>query len=134
VKVLLDTQVLIWWLEDNPALNEDMRGIIADPQNRVCASTASLWEVGIKHAIGKLAVHPDILRAGAEKSGIDILNVTPNEAVRVANVPLFEDHRDPFDRMLVTQALIADLTLITADSKIRAYQAAYGITILWAKR
>jgi PIN domain nuclease of toxin-antitoxin system len=132
VNVLLDTHSLIWWLDDDPGLNDAARAAIADPQNRVCASVASLWEVGIKHALGKIPVHPSVLWAGAEQGGIEILNVSPHHTVRVADLPLFEDHRDPFDRMLVAQAFVSDLVLVTADSKIQHHQTAYAVEILWA--
>ncbi len=132
MKLLLDTHTLIWWLEDNPTLNDEARAIITDRQNHVCASVASLWEVGIKYAIGKIPLHPDILRAGAEKSGIEMLSVTPDQAVSVADLPLIEGHRDPFDRILVAQAQVAELVLVTADRKIRDHQPEYAVRILWA--
>lgn len=132
MKLLLDTHTLIWWLEDNPTLSDEARAIITDRQNHVCASVASLWEVGIKYAIGKLPLHPDIVRAGVEKSGIEMLSVTQDHAVFVANLPLIEGHRDPFDRMLVAQALVAGLVLVTADHKILDHQPEYGVRILWA--
>jgi len=132
VNVLLDTHSLIWWLDDDPGLNDAARAAIADPQNRVCASVASLWEVGIKHALGKIPVHPGILWAGVEQGGIEMLNVTPDHTVRVADLPLFEDHRDPFDRMLVAQAFVSDLVLVTADSKIQQHRTEYAVEILWA--
>ena len=134
MKVLLDTQVLIWWLDDHPALNQQAREAIADPQNNVCASAASLWEIAIKHKIGKFSFHPGVIQAGTEKSGIEILHITGEHAMGVANLPMFDDHRDPFDRMLCAQALVEDMTLVSADAKIRDYQAAYGLKLLWAKQ
>ena len=134
MKVLLDTQVLIWWLDDHPALNDQAREAIADPQNNVCASAASLWEIAIKHRIGKFPLHPGVIQAGTEKSGIGILHIKAEHAIRIANLPMFDDQRDPFDRMLIAQALIEDLTLVTADAKIRDYQDAYGLKLLWARR
>ena len=134
MNVLLDTHTLIWWLDDDPALNDTAREIIANSQNRVFASTACLWEIGIKHAIGKMPIHPDILRSGIEQSGLILLNISPAHAVHVANLALIEDHRDPFDRMLIAQAIIEDLTMISADKKIREHTSAYGIRLIWAGR
>ncbi len=132
MNVLLDTHTLIWWLDDDPDLNAMARSVIADPQNRVCASVASLWEVGIKHALGKIPVHPSVLSAGAEQGGIEMLNVIPDHTLRVADLPLFEDHRDPFDRMLVAQAFVSGLVIVTADNKIRQHQTEYAVETVWA--
>lgn len=134
MNVLLDSQALIWWLDYHPALNDQSRGILAETNNHVYASAASIWEIAIKYGIGKFPVHPDIVRAGTVASGVDLLNITAAHAVRAAGLAQLADHRNPFDRMFVAQALVEELTLMTADAKIRDYRDLYGVPIIWARR
>ncbi|RAU23019.1 PIN domain nuclease [Paramagnetospirillum kuznetsovii] len=117
---LLDTHALIWWLIDDASLNLEARAIIEDPGNEIFASTASLWEIGIKFSTGKMMVHPSVIAKGVAESGLILLNVKAPHAIAVADLPFFADHRDPFDRLLVTQAQTEDLVLITNDPKIIA--------------
>lgn len=110
--MLLDTQVLLWLLADDPRLGGHTRQLILE-QGRVHVSAASLWEMGIKAELGKLEV-PDDLMARIDQAGLDWLSVTPEHAWAsrtVTGIP----HRDPFDRLLVTQAALLGLTLVTAD-------------------
>jgi PIN domain nuclease of toxin-antitoxin system len=118
VRYLLDTQVYLWFLADSSRLSRKARTLIAGAE-RVFVSAASVWEAAIKQAIGKLAAAPDDLVAGIEGSGFIELPVTAAHGARVAGLP--ELHRDPFDRLLVAQAMHEPLHLLTADTALQRY-------------
>ena len=115
---LLDSHALLWWLEDSPKIGEPLRGTLADPQARVLVSAASVWEIGIKQALGKLQA-PESLVDLLEDEGFEELAITARHAAAAAALPAL--HQDPFDRMLVAQARLDRLTLITHDEAIKAY-------------
>jgi PIN domain nuclease of toxin-antitoxin system len=118
VRLLLDTHVLLWWLSDDPALGGRGRELIATPDNLIFYSAATVWEIRIKQGIGKLELPADF----AEVLGgqpFEPLAVTVGHANAVLELPLI--HRDPFDRMLVAQARVEKLTLLTRDPVIRQY-------------
>ncbi|NNN21531.1 MAG: type II toxin-antitoxin system VapC family toxin [Acidimicrobiales bacterium] len=94
-------------------------GSIADDRNVVFVSAVSVWEISIKQAIGKLQI-PDGFEAALVKSGFEKLDITFDHAMTAGKLPPF--HRDPFDRMLIAQAIIEDLTLLTADGRLREYK------------
>jgi PIN domain nuclease of toxin-antitoxin system len=122
--VLADTHALLWWLSDDPRLSEPARDVIASGDVPVHFSAASVWEAEIKAAIGKLVVGNDLLEALEADRFIE-LPVSARHAIEAARLPPL--HRDPFDRMLVAQARLEGLAVITGDPKI----AAYGATVLW---
>lgn len=105
--LLLDTHILLWWLADDPKLPLWMRPHLAAPETPCYVSAASLWEIGIKRQLGKLDA-PDSLMAIIAEEGFRRLNITFEHAEAAASLPLH--HRDPFDRMLVAQAVIESLT------------------------
>jgi PIN domain nuclease of toxin-antitoxin system len=117
VRLLLDTHVVIWWLADDPALSDEIKAMIDDEPD-VYVSAATLWEVAIKQAAGKLMAPADIPERISD-SGFIELPVGFEHAIAAARLPMI--HRDPFDRMLVAQAGCADLTLLTRDPAIRKY-------------
>jgi PIN domain nuclease of toxin-antitoxin system len=121
VNLLLDTHVLLWWLADDPRLAAEPRSAIANGANTVVVSAASVWEVEIKKAAGKLRTGADLWGA-ARGGGLADLPMTTDHAREAARLPLH--HRDPFDRMLVAQARIEGLTLVTADPALDAYSVA----------
>jgi PIN domain nuclease of toxin-antitoxin system len=118
MSLLLDTHILLWWLADDPRLGKSVRKRIADPAERVLVSAASIWEIGIKQAIGKLELPESILESTQEE-GFEELPITWRHAELAAHLP--DHHKDPFDRMLIAQAKLEGLTLVTADSAIEAY-------------
>jgi PIN domain nuclease of toxin-antitoxin system len=122
VELLLDTHVALWWLA-GARLDADAVAAIAAPGNRVVVSAASLWEANVKRAIGKLETAADLSAALAE-SGFDELPVRWSHAERLLALPAH--HRDSFDRMLVAQALVEDLTVVTRDAAF----APYGVAVL----
>jgi PIN domain nuclease of toxin-antitoxin system len=118
LNLLLDTQVLLWWLDDNPSLGQPAREAIADPEHLVFVSAVSIWEIVIKKSLGKLHV-PDELPQVLEEQPFHHLDMTLEHAFKVGELP--RHHRDPFDRLLIAQSLVDGLTLVTRDSDIRKY-------------
>jgi PIN domain nuclease of toxin-antitoxin system len=117
MSLLLDTHIVLWWLTDDPTLGDDIKNRL-DREPDVYVSAATLWEVGIKQAIGKLT-EPADLAERIRDSGFSPLPVTFEHAIAAGRLPLI--HRDPFDRMLVAQAGCEDLTLVTRDPDIQKY-------------
>jgi len=117
-RLLLDTQALLWWRTDDPTLNRAVHEAIADPTNDIFVSAVCIWEIAIKRALGKLRA-PDHLAATVEATGFTELPVTFVHAEQAGSLPEF--HGDSFDRMLVAQAQVEGLTLVTADANILRY-------------
>jgi PIN domain nuclease of toxin-antitoxin system len=121
VRLLLDTQALIWSVGSPSLLAGPARQAIEDAANTVVVSVVSLWESVIKQATGKLVLEEDLALAARER-GFDVLPVHEEHTRAVADLPLH--HRDPFDRMLVAQARHEGLTLVTADRRLETYSVA----------
>jgi len=118
MSLLLDTHVVLWWLTDDATLSNDIKARL-DHDPDVYLSPATVWEVAIKQAIGKL-LEPANLPERIRDSGFRELHLTSEHAIAAGRLPLI--HRDPFDRMLVAQAQCEDLTLVTRDSDIHKYE------------
>ncbi|HEU4974874.1 MAG TPA: type II toxin-antitoxin system VapC family toxin [Baekduia sp.] len=123
-RLLVDTHALLWWLNDDPALSPAAREALADAANEPLVSTASLWEIAIKRSLGKLTVPDDLLEHIAQ-AGFSWLPVSAEHAWQVRDLPAH--HRDPFDRLLVAQALAERLPIVTSDSRLNDY----GIEVCW---
>ncbi|HEV2851716.1 MAG TPA: type II toxin-antitoxin system VapC family toxin [Thermoanaerobaculia bacterium] len=119
MRLLLDTHAFLWWLNDDSNLDEAARASISSPSSTVWVSTASIWEVSIKRALGKLQVDIDRLIPGILISGFIELPISAQHAVVAGGLP--SHHKDPFDRMLIAQAQIEELTLVTRDSAFGDY-------------
>ena len=119
MNLLLDTHVLLWWLDDHPTLSEKARTIIADPQNIVLISAAVIWEIRIKQALGKLEIPTDF-RDTLDRQPFEMLDITADHAHAVGDLPAH--HRDPFDRMLVAQTKVERLTLVSRDVHLKRYR------------
>ena len=117
-RFLVDTHVLLWWLMDHPGLGASARQAIADARNVVFVSAASGWEVAVKRTLGKLQA-PDDLETRIGEQGFASLSITFRHAEQAGGLPLL--HRDPFDRVLIAQAQVEDLILITNDDRIKQY-------------
>jgi PIN domain nuclease of toxin-antitoxin system len=117
VRLLLDTNALLWWLADE-GLTAQARDAIADPENLVVVSAVSAWEISIKKALGKLAA-PDDLEHQVQAGGFIPLPMTIAHGVAAGQ--LVRHHDDPFDRLLIAQALAEGLTIVTRDKRFSDY-------------
>ena len=122
MRCLLDTHVLLWWIEDNPKLKKRLRAIIADPNTEIAVSAATIWEAAIKRALGKLRFETAVLLDSLDRGGIRVLPITAEHALAAGDLP--RHHDDPFDRMLVAQAIAEGFTLITSDRWLGSYHVA----------
>ena len=115
--LLLDTHVALWWLADQP-LSPAAAHALADPSRRALVSIASLWELAIKHSVGRFRLRDDLADVLIGQ-GFELMIVAPAHALALRALPLH--HRDPFDRMLVAQAQVEGLTLVTRDQRLESY-------------
>lgn len=118
MKYLLDTQIILWWLTEPEKLSDKIRTIIEDRSNSIFLSSVSFWEMAIKQSIGRLIIPKNMIDILALQK-FEILPLTAEEGLGVSDLPFI--HRDPFDRILVIQAKINNLVLITGDQKITEY-------------
>lgn len=118
MRLLLDTHVFIWVVIDSKRLSAKARALLRQA-TEIHVSAASIWEIAIKQRLGKIDVVPDDLVAAIEASGFHALPITPQHAAMVASLP--DHHRDPFDRLLVAQALCEPLRLVTVDDVLMNY-------------
>ena len=128
MKVLLDTHTFLWWISDDPQLSHKARQIIAHGENILFLSAASGWEIAIKTRLGKLKLPVDINSFLFEQLSINAISTLPvqmNHALHVYTLPDF--HRDPFDRILIAQAQVEGLPILTPDRQFAGYQ----VEIIW---
>lgn len=118
MNLALDTHALLWWLDDSPLLGEKARQTIADPANIIVLSAVVIWEIRIKEALGKLTISREFYEI-AGSQGFEWLSISPRHANAVGDLPMH--HRDPFDRMLITQARMEGLTVVTRDAVFEKY-------------
>jgi PIN domain nuclease of toxin-antitoxin system len=129
LKAILDTHVFLWWITDDPLLPEKIRRIISDGNNELYLSAASCWEIAIKASLGKLSLpgKPDVfISEQLAINSIQSLPVQSSHALHVFSLPAF--HKDPFDRLLIAQAELEKIPIITSDSMISLYR----VKVLWA--
>jgi PIN domain nuclease of toxin-antitoxin system len=127
-RVLLDTHAFLWFLYDDPRLSAIAGAAIADPGSTPLLSLVSLWEIVIKTQLGKLQLGMPVERFFAEHvhgRQVDLVGVDPFHLLAYANLPLL--HRDPFDRLLVAQAMTLGVPVVTADPHF----APYGVDVIW---
>ena len=120
VRYLIDTSILLWDLMDDPRLNATHSELLLGDDPKF-VSIATLWEIAIKVAVGKLRM-PQRLLQTLRESDVQLLDISPEHALHCAAMPLH--HGDPFDRMLIAQAKADGLTLVSADAAMRAYEVA----------
>jgi PIN domain nuclease of toxin-antitoxin system len=118
LRILLDTHLLLWWLENHPSLPTGAREMISNPENTIFVSAVSLWEIWLKQSLGKLRLPADFVPR-LEAESFEQLPLLVSQTSQVALLPWH--HRDPFDRMLIAQAQVEELVLLTADEGLAAY-------------
>ena len=118
MQYLLDTHVVLWWLTVPEKISIKAQNIIRDKTNTLFISSASFWEMAIKKSLGRLTLPHNLIEALAAE-GFKTLPIMPEDGLGVADLPLH--HSDPFDRILIIQAKLKDLILITNDAKILKY-------------
>ncbi|HEU4340699.1 MAG TPA: type II toxin-antitoxin system VapC family toxin [Candidatus Binatia bacterium] len=119
MRFLLDTNVLLWWMSDDRKLSKEAREIIANPSNEGLVSSASIWEIAIKASLGRIDIELNDLEDAIVASGFQPLVIAVRHAVAVGQLPAV--HRDPFDRMLVVQATVEKLRIISHDQVFERY-------------
>ena len=128
MRLLLDTHVFLWWIEDAPALSRKARAAIANPENQCLLSLVSSWEMAIKLSLGKLKLHDVIERFIPEQlavNGFSQLQIDFRHVARVSALAFH--HRDPFDRLLIAQAIEEKLPVVTSDPLFTKY----GVKRIW---
>ena len=129
---LLDTHSFLWSLFSPDQLSKSAMEEIKSPDNDVSISVITLWEISLKYALGKLeleGIKPEELPEYAGETGVDILSLNPLDAASFHKLPRFE-HKDPFDRLLIWQAIQQKLVLISKDSQFEKYRA-FGLKRFW---
>jgi PIN domain nuclease of toxin-antitoxin system len=123
MKLLLDTHVLLWAAGQPERLSQDARALIEDRRNALLFSSANLWEIVIRHALGREDFRVDArrLRRAPLANGYDELAMTGEHVIAVGTLPML--HKDPFDRLLIAQAIAERVTLLTADPMVARYPA-----------
>ncbi|MDE2005378.1 MAG: type II toxin-antitoxin system VapC family toxin [Rhodospirillales bacterium] len=119
MRYLLDTHALLWWLGDDTRIGPGARAAIADPGNQILVSIASLWEIVVKQRIGKLEADIGAVLRAVERDGFTMLEIAPAALRRLASLPAH--HRDPFDHLLIAQAIAARARFLTADRRAALY-------------
>lgn len=122
MRILIDTHIFIWLSDSSQLLSASAKNYLADPNNTKIISVASLWEMQIKLAIGKLPLRlplPELVREQQEQNGFEILPITLNHVLELENLPMH--HKDPFDRLLIAQAQTENLPLLSADAVFEQY-------------
>jgi PIN domain nuclease of toxin-antitoxin system len=126
--MLLDTHALLWFLRNDPSLSGTAKALILDPANRKLVSVASCWEIAIKAGLRKLHLTESsqvLLSRELPRNGFGLLDIRLPHATFVETLPLH--HKDPFDRLLVSQSLVEGFPIVSADEALDAY----GVTRLW---
>ena len=123
MQILLDTHILLWFLEDNPRLKNRFKEMIEDENNEIFIGTVSFFEIAIKVSLGKLILpnNMESLVLKTIENDIQIIDINRYHTLEYLNLPLIEDHRDPFDRLIIALAHHEDLTVISADEKFKPY-------------
>ena len=128
MRILLDTHTFLWMIFGDERLNETVRTQIGSPQNEVLLSVATLWEIAIKTSLGKLELtipFEKIIEEQLDMYAFQVLPISFTALVAVSTMPFH--HRDPFDRLLVAQAIVEDVPIITRDSVF----SSYPVKVLW---
>jgi PIN domain nuclease of toxin-antitoxin system len=128
MKALLDTHTFLWWITDDPKLSLRVRGIMSDGENEIFISAVTGWEIAIKTQIGRLKLPDEPQRFILEQlkiNGMKSLPIEMRHALHISTLPIH--HQDPFDRMLIAQAQLEELPVLSSDPEFGKYE----VTIIW---
>ncbi len=128
MRLLLDTHAFLWFFAGHRSLSRKARSAIESERNQKYLSVASVWEMAIKHSLGKLRLGlplREAITSGADECGLILLSVNADHALAVTDLPFFHD--DPFDRLLIAQARVDDLRLVSRDAAFDGY----GVSRVW---
>ena len=121
MRLLLDTHTMFWWLRDDPKLGSRTKAIIASPQAELFVSVASFWELSVKARLGKMPERGSVLFSEAEASSLTVLAISGPHLQALEGIEARADHKDPFDLLILAQAIVEDLVLVTRDAKLKQY-------------
>lgn len=122
MRVLLDTHTFLWFALDDPQLSAAAKAVIVDPANEKCVSPASWWEIAIKMSVGKYMLtvpHDVFFETAITANGFLVLNIEPRHTAALIGLP--RAHKDPFDRLLIAQAIVEDIPIVSADANFDLY-------------
>jgi PIN domain nuclease of toxin-antitoxin system len=122
LKLLLDTHTFLWFIGGSDELSVKARELIEEPVNERFLSVASLWEMAIKASIGRLKLalsFPELVRREVQGNAMELVEIRPEHLDKVARLPFH--HRDPFDRLIVAQSLVEDMTIVSRDTAFKSY-------------
>lgn len=128
MKYLLDTHTFLWWILHDQQLSDQIKELISNPDNQIFLSAASGWEIAIKSGIGRLTIPRPVggfISEHMSENSINNLSITMSHALQVSELP--NHHRDPFDRILISQAQIENLPILSVDPLIRKYD----VEVIW---
>jgi PIN domain nuclease of toxin-antitoxin system len=128
MRALLDTHAFLWWINDDARLSDRCRAIISSGVNEILFSAVSAWEIAVKAGIGRLTIPGDLetyTLAQVSRNRFEVLSISLSHALRASCLP--PHHKDPFDRMLIAQAQVERVTILTGDAQI----ARYPIRVAW---
>lgn len=133
MKLLLDTHILIWWVQEPEKLSQQVLALCRDPNNTLILSVVSIWEIQVKHQLGKaeyIVRMPlaKLVKSQRAQNNVVVLPVKLAHVLALGNLPFYPDHKDPFDRLLIAQANAEDITLLSVDDKIHRYS--YPVVLL----
>jgi len=126
MRLLLDTAVLIYAVETPERLSKKAAAMVRDPENTLELSAGSLAEIAIKSSVGKLRLESETVRRAIEELGVRVLPFTASVAFALFNLPVL--HRDPFDRQIISQALLEEIPVLTSDQVFKRYK---GLRVIW---
>lgn len=126
MRLLLDTAALIYAVEDPERLSKKAAAMVRDPENTLELSVVSLVEIAIKSSVGKLRLESEAVRRAIEELGVRVLPFTASVAFTLFNLPVL--HRDPFDRQIISHALLEDIPVLTSDRVFKRYE---GLRVIW---
>jgi len=132
MKYVLDTHTLLWVLFKDEELSENARAAIKNSENEIFVSVITFWEISLKYGIGKLELEnitPEEIPAKSKEINIQTIDLTENEAATFFKLPRIK-HKDPFDRLIIWQAINRNITLISKDTAMKEYEN-FGLRILW---